>query len=358
MSAQLLELDPNTPDRSELLGTIMTSTQRAADLVRQILTFARGTDGRRVPVQPRYLLGELRKILNETLPKSIHLTTDIAPDAWPVNGDSTQLGQVLMNLCLNARDAMPQGGELTVIVSNFQLDEQFATADGEAKPGPYVIITVTDTGIGMPPPVRERIFDPFFTTKEVGKGTGLGLSTALGIVKSHGGIIRVHSEPGRGSTFKVYLPALADVQATAPTPSKDESSTIRGNNELVLLVDDEEAVRSLGAQTLKRFGYRVMTANDGMQAVALYTQHRKEIDLVITDIMMPVMDGAAAIQAMVEFNPEVKIIASSGLVNQGGPSSNVNLPIQGYLPKPYTTQKILQIVHEVLHGPKTASSRY
>ena len=351
MSGQLLEMNPDDPERHKLINTILTSTQRAASLVKQILTFARGTGGQRQVVRPSQVLEELRKILQETLPKSISLRVDSASDVGLIAADTTQLHQVLMNLCLNAQDAMPQGGELTVAVGNVELDKSHIVPGGEAKPGAYVVISVTDNGVGMTAEVRERIFDPFYTTKPFGTSTGLGLSTALGIVKSHGGFIHVQSRLHHGSTFKVYLPAQSGASPVAEkTPLTPR--IIRGNNELILVIDDEAPLRNIAKQTLMMFGYRVITANNGAEAVASYTEQQNEIALVFTDMMMPVMDGAAAIQALVQLNPEVKIIAASGRVAE---DQIANPAVRAFLPKPYTAESLLTAVHAVLHSQSVAT---
>ena len=347
MACHLLELESDAAERAILLKSILASTQRAADLVKQILTFARGTDGRRLVVYPHQLLDELRKILGETLPKSIHLRIHSAADVWPILADATQLHQVLMNFCINARDAMPSGGELTVDVASLDLSTQDPLTTGKLKPGPYVVFTVTDTGTGMPPGIRERIFDPFFTTKEVGKGTGLGLSTSLGIVKSHGGFINVTSEVGQGSCFKVYVPALDPGQQAAVLPAGENSAVIRGNDELILVVDDETALRNIAKRTLQMFGYRVITAANGEEAVICYREQKKQIALVVMDMMMPVLDGPAAIEVMTGINPEVKIIAVSGLTNE---SQLTSPAIQVFLPKPYTAEEMLNAINRVLHS--------
>jgi PAS domain S-box-containing protein len=344
MSGRLLEMDPDAPDRGEMIANILNSTQRAADLVRQILTFARGTDGRHTTVQPCRLLEELRKLLNETLPKSIHLQIHNTPDVRTIAVNATQIHQVLMNLCINARDAMPNGGELTVSVADVELDEHDAATNGNIRPGSYVVFSVTDNGTGISPEIRDRIFDPFFTTKSVGKGTGLGLSIATGIIKSHGGCINVESSPNHGSCFNVYLPAHHAVQHDAVQGRT--AGLVRGNNELILVVDDEAPIRNITRQTLNIFGYRAITAGNGAEAVACYSRQKDEIALVVVDMMMPVMDGPATIRALVQINPEIKIIAASGLTSEG----QINSPtIRAFLPKPYSADKMLAAIHEVLH---------
>ena len=356
MSAQLLEMDPATPSESrDLISTILASTERATGLVKQILTFARGTGGRRQSVQPSQVLEELRKILGETFPKSIALRLVSSPEIRPIHAEVTQVHQVLMNLCVNARDAMPTGGELTVAVAEVELTQPSPVLGGLSKPGSYVAFSVTDTGTGMPPEVRERIFDPFFTTKAVGKGTGLGLSTALGIVKSHGGFIDVQSAPGRGSVFKVYLPAHTASPLAAATPRPD-TSRFHGHNELILVAEDEAALRNTTRQTLIVFGYRVVTADNGREALTCYQRQKDEIALVLSDMMMPVMDGPAAIQALAQINPEIKIIGVSGQTRE---SQIVNPVVRAFLTKPYTAERLLQTVHDVLHakpaGPQQIS---
>ncbi len=355
MSCHLMEMVGDEKERKQLLTSILSSTERAINLVKQILTFARGTDGRRLAVQPLHLLEELRKILGQTLPKSVRLEINAAPEIWPVLGNATQLHQVLMNLCLNARDALPQGGELTVAVANVELDEPFSAINPMAKPGPHVVFTITDNGGGMPPEIRERIFDPFFTTKEVGKGTGLGLSTALGIVKSHHGFIHVYSQPNQGSCFKVYLPAQANGPATlADQPGLSDqaapAASLAGNDELILVVDDEAFIRNIAKRTLGMFGYRVLTANNGEEAIAVYAKQQKEIALVLMDMMMPVLGGAAAIHALASLNPEIKIIAASGLTTEGEIARKTSPTVRAFLQKPYTAEQMLKTISTVLHS--------
>jgi PAS domain S-box-containing protein len=352
MSSRLLELDPELPSvHRKLVTTILTSTQRAAGLVKQIVTFARGTGNQRHTVQPIQLLEELRKMLHEILPKSISLRIESESSLRAIQADPTQFHQVLMNLCINARDAMSDGGELTVTAANYHLDKPHLALGGEFEPGPYVVFSVTDSGCGMAPEVRERIFDPFFTTKSLGEGTGLGLSTAVGIIKSHGGFIHVQSEPGQGSCFKVFLPAQPEVSPAWGSP-ETAGQMLRGNQELILVVDDEPLLREIAEQTLVAFGYRVVTASNGQEAVQCYEERKDEIALVLTDMMMPVMDGSTAIKAMIKINPEVKIVAASGRTS----ASEVGSPaIRAFLSKPYTTQLLLKTVYEVIRS-NTASA--
>lgn len=296
-------------------------------------------------LQPRHLIREIVKILNDTLPKTIEIRSNASKDLSVVAGDATQLHQVLMNFFVNARDAMPNGGKLTIDAENVVIDENYSRMNLEAKVGTFVQITVADTGVGIPPQIVNRIFEPFFTTKEHGKGTGLGLSTALGIVKSHGGFINVYSEPGRGTQFRIHLPAVetGSVIETGPT-----SSPLVGNGELILVVDDEVAIREIAKGTLEAFGYRALTAADGTEAVALYAQNKDEIKVVLTDMMMPFMDGLSTIRALQKMNPQIKIIASSGLTENARIVEASTAGVKTFLAKPYTAGKLLEALHNEL----------
>jgi signal transduction histidine kinase/CheY-like chemotaxis protein len=331
----------------QMLDILETNVRRGASLVKQVLIFGRGIKGERITVQPRHLGREIEHIVRETFPKCLKFESHCAADLWTITGDPTQIEQVLLNLCVNARDAMPGGGNLSLRMENLVLDESHAVANLEARPGRHVVISVTDTGAGMTREIQDRIFEPFFTTKETGKGTGLGLSTTLAIVKGHGGFINCYSEPGKGSVFKVYLPASPDATVETQAPAH-QSSLPRGHNELVLVVDDEEPIRNLAQTMLKRFGYRVLLAADGTEAVKLYTSRRNEIALVITDMAMPVMDGPATIAALQAINPNVKVIGSSGLDMNDGAVGAVNTGLRHFMPKPYTAETMLTMLLEVL----------
>lgn len=346
MSIELLKMDEKSPLRLNILNTIETSSQRGADMVKQVLSFARGVEGQQLEVQIAHLLREIEKIANETFHKDIRIINNIPNDLWTVKGDPTQLHQVLLNLCVNGRDAMPQGGKLTLSARNVMLDEHYAAMNVEAKSGPYVVLQVEDTGVGMRPEIVERIFEPFFTTKELGKGTGLGLSTSMAIVKSHGGFLQVKSEVAQGSSFSVFLPAMMDQGHLQHTLVPHEMP--RGSGECILVIDDEEAVRQITQQTLEAFGYRVLVAADGAAAIALYATRQQEIHVVLTDMMMPEMDGPTMIQIMMRINPEVRIIAASGL-NAGNLVSKASATgVRHFIPKPYTAETLLQTVKESL----------
>jgi two-component system cell cycle sensor histidine kinase/response regulator CckA len=341
MSIQLLQARISDDDGQRLLAMLQMSAERGAGLVKQVLSFARGVEGERITLQPRHLIKEIVKILKDTLPKSIEVEFEATEDLSVVAGDATQLHQVLMNFFVNARDAMPAGGKLTIKAENVFIDDNYARMNLESKPGPFVLITIADSGVGISPHVINRIFEPFFTTKEHGKGTGLGLSTALGIVKGHGGFINVYSEPGRGTQFKIYLPAAE----TPFTVQADKSTALPfGRGELILVVDDEIAIREITKGTLEACGYRALTAADGTEAVALYAQHKDEIKVVLTDLMMPYMDGPVTIRALQKLNPKIKIIASSGLAESGRAIEGVKM----FLPKPYTAERLLKALADVI----------
>src|SRR5215813_1039048 len=340
MSIQLLKAKNTDETSQRLISMLQASAERGAGLVKQVLSFARGIEGERISLQPLHLIKEIVKLLKDTLPKSIEVEFDSSEGLSLVAGDATQLHQVLMNLFVNARDAMPAGGKLTIKAENIHIDDNYARMNLEAKPGSFVLITITDTGAGISPEVINRIFEPFFTTKEQSKGTGLGLSTALAIVKSHDGFINVYSEPGRGTQFKIYLPVAGSV---SPGMADTSASLKAGSGELILVVDDEIAIREIAKGTLEAYGYRALTASDGTEAVALYAQYKNDIKVVLTDIMMPYMDGLVTIRALQKLNPNVRIIASSGLAENRKIEG-----VRGFLPKPYTAERLLNTLAEVI----------
>jgi PAS domain S-box-containing protein len=346
MALQMFKIKFTDEESRRLLSVLQETAERGAGLVKQVLSFARGVEGERVLLQPRHLIKEGVKIVKETLPKSIEIGYSTADDLWPVVGDATHIHQVLMNLIINARDAMPQGGRIRIEASNVWIDENYARMNIEARPGRYVLVAVADTGTGIPAEIIDRIFDPFFTTKEQERGTGLGLSTVLTIVRSHGGFINVYSEEGKSTEFKVYLRAdesHAGVEAEEAGPELP-----MGHGELVLVVDDEAAVREITRSTLEAYGYRVMTAGDGTEAVALCAQHKDEIKVMLTDVMMPFMDGPATIRAVQKLNPRIKVIVSSGLKANGKTVEAARLGVKVFLSKPYTGDKLLIAIAEIL----------
>ncbi|WP_017316186.1 hybrid sensor histidine kinase/response regulator [Mastigocladopsis repens] len=344
--AQLLPLKfPNLYKQDKhLLEILEDSAKRGADLVKQVLSFARGVEGKRMTLQVKHLIREVVKILKQTFPKSIEVCIEIAQDLWLVSGDGTQLHQVLMNLCVNARDAMPNGGTLSISAENVFIDENYARMHLEAKTGYYTLITVSDTGIGIPPEIIDRIFEPFFTTKEQGKGTGLGLSTVIGIVKSHGGFVNVYSEVGSGTSFKIYLPAVQGIE----TQPAQEIEVLAGHGELILVVDDEPSIQEITKVSLETYNYKILIANDGIEAIAIYAQHKNEISAVLIDMMLPVLDGLTAMRTMQKINPQVKIIATSGLMSSSKLTAAIGNGVKTFLSKPYTVKELLHTLQMVL----------
>jgi two-component system, cell cycle sensor histidine kinase and response regulator CckA len=337
------------PELQSLAVSIEKSAQRGADIVRQLVAFAKGAEGERNALQPKYLTEEIVAIARQTFPAAIRIVHESVKSQWQVTADATQMHQVLLNLCVNARDAMPQGGTLTIRTENIEIDEHYAAMVPDAKRGHYVVFSVIDTGTGIPAEISAKIFDPFFTTKEVGKGTGLGLSTVRGIVKSHDGFLNLYSEVGKGTTFKVYLPA--NLEEASPVDSLPvEHETLRGNGEIILIVDDEEEVRLVLEAVLHSHGYEVLSAADGTEALAIYARETQRIHLVITDFMMPYFDGAVLTRTLRKINPAVKVIASSGNENEARVAELAAIERRDILIKPYTRQDLLEAVRRSLVG--------
>ena len=352
MAAPIVRISKSPAVIEKMLATIESSAQRAAKLVRQLLTFGRGVEGEKDRLSVAAIIKEMLTIAQQTFPKNITIAVEIAEDVSPIMGDATQVHQVLLNLCVNARDAMPHGGTLTIGAANVQFDLNSATMMPGAKAGDYVLVSVADTGTGMTPEIIDKIFDPFFTTKGTGKGTGLGLATVLGLVKSHGGFLNLSSVPGKGSTFLVYFPAMPKMETvelvvpTAPPPP--------GHGELVLVIDDEENIRDTVGRTLTEHGYAVAVAKDGIEGTAHYAMALNEIKLVITDLDMPNMDGVNMIRVLKQMNPKLKVVASSGVLSQkfmGARTAELTtLGVTAYLSKPYTADQVLRTVHQALVG--------
>jgi two-component system, cell cycle sensor histidine kinase and response regulator CckA len=338
-----LSLPPLNEQSQQLLSMLDESAKRGADLVKQILAFARGLEGERAPIQVKHLIGEVEQVIRSTFPKAITFARNFpSGDLWLVSANATQLHQVFMNFCVNARDAMPQGGTLRISAENRVIDETYVQMNLDAKIGSYVAIVFEDTGTGISPEHIDRIFEPFFTTKKVGEGTGLGLSTAMGIVKNHGGFIAVSSKVGKGTQFQIFLPA---VQAPETAPEKTQES-VQGQGELILVVDDEANIREALKLTLENQNYQVLLASDGIEAIATYAKYQSDIKAVIIDLMMPTMDGASAIRALQQFNPQVKVIACSGLLTSDSLLNTAS--IKAFLPKPFTSDNLLNTLQRVL----------
>ncbi len=340
MSVHLLQLKLPDQQSQRVLQTLEKNVRRGANLLKQVLSFARGIEGKRTIIQVTHLLQEIEQIVQQTFPKSITCQIELPENLWHISGNTTQLHQVLMNLVVNARDAMPHGGSLKITVENLVMDQH------DAQEGSYVAISVIDTGTGMLPEIQERIFEPFFTTKEIGKGTGLGLSTALGIIKNHGGFLNVYSEVNKGTEFKVYLPA-ADYNITLSRAPEIEPPT--GDGELILVVDDEAVIREITKASLETYNYQVLTASNGIEAVAIYAQYKQKISVVLLDMMMPTMDGAIAIRTLQKINPYVKIIAISGLLSSQNIAEVAGIDVKAFLAKPCTAQELLQTIGAINH---------
>jgi PAS domain S-box-containing protein len=350
MSIGMLKEDVQDADSLALLRTIEVSAQRGANLIRQVLTFARGVEGKRQEVRLADVLKELEHILSETIPRNIAIQLTVTDDLWPVQGDPTQLHQVLLNLCVNARDAMPTGGRINISAKNVRLDDHYVAMNIDAHVGPYVRIDVEDNGTGIDAAILDKIFDPFFTTKPVGQGTGLRLATTQTIIKSHGGFIRAYSEPNNGTRFRIYLPAGTSA-AVAGADDLPAPAVPRGQGQLVLVVDDEDAIRQVTRRALEANGYRVLVAANGALAVALFAQHIGRVDLVLTDMMMPVMDGPATILALRQIRPNVRIIGASGIEHNGMLAQAVGAGLKHFLPKPYTADVLLRTLADALSTP-------
>ncbi|MHC5777574.1 hybrid sensor histidine kinase/response regulator [Nostoc sp.] len=353
MSVHLLKAKTYDQQINQMLSIIESNAKRGADLVKQVLLFARGIEGDvqgQVPtrqhtvLQVKHLILEMQQIISQTFPKSIAVYTEIQEELLPICADSTQLHQVLINLSLNARDAMPTGGTLTISAKNIWIDETYASMHLEATVGAYIVLTVADTGLGINSEILDRIFEPFFTTKELGKGTGLGLSTVMEIIKEHGGFIIVSSCVGKGTKFKVYLPAVNQV----PIQLLEDIEIPTGSGECILVVDDEAAIQEITKTSLENYNYTAITASDGMEALAIYAQHKDKISAAIIDMIMSNMDGATTIRTLQNLNPLLPIVVVSGLATSEQIPINQTDEHTAFLPKPYTTQELLKTLHAVI----------
>lgn len=345
----MLCIDDNLKkEQKNYLNIIDGCIERAAGVVTQILAFARGVDSQKNAVKPHLLLKELGKVMEETFPKNIKLITETDEKLPMFKGDSAQIYQVLLNLCINARDAMPDGGRLILKGGSAELDDTFLSTYAEREPGPYVTFEVSDTGCGIPTQNLENIFEPLFTTKDEGKGTGLGLATTRKIVDDHEGIITVKSEVNEGTIFKVYLPASEDGQEENESSDSKETSLPQGNNELILYVDDEAVILETAQYHLKQCNYRVLTAKDGFEALALAAKHGEELGLIITDLRMPDLDGVGLARALKNLNPNFRIVGSTGLATTEEVKRWGQAGVLEVLEKPYTTRQLIATVQRNL----------
>lgn len=331
---------------AELVNGLRGSVSRGAELVRQVLSFARGLEGRKERVDLKPVFREIEAVIRDTFPKSIRLVMELTPKSCHVMGDATQMHQVLMNLAVNARDAMPDGGTLTVRLLHEALSPSQALKVG-GRAGEYLRIDVADDGEGVSPEHQEVIFEPFFTTKDVGRGTGLGLSTVVSIVRAHGGAIHLESALGKGSTFTCWIPSLAEADEPPSVPSLARRLP-RGSGECILVVDDEPAIRSVSEKLLTGYGYRVVTAANGLEGLAAYREHHAEIDAVITDVSMPDMDGPELIAALRAEGADIPIIVSSGFVEEAGAARLLAADTEFFISKPFTAEVLLTTLRGVL----------
>ncbi len=349
LAAPMLRDHLSEPSDLSVIDALEKSAERGSALVRQILSFAHGAEGAQSIIQTKHLLRDIIGFMEQTFSKAITIEEQIPRDLWTIKANPTQIHQVLLNLCVNARDAMPQGGHLILAAENQVLDEVSASVIDGGRPGSFLVLRVEDTGTGMPPDVLARIWDPFYTTKGAGKGTGLGLSTVRGIVANHSGFVTVESVVGRGTVFRVYLPA-ADPGAAVSDTQSAQALPPPGRGELIMVVDDEANVRQMTSTILSRHGYQVITANDGSEAVALFASRLKEIDLVITDYGMPHLDGAALSGVLRRLRPDIRILMSSGLADDAheGPLVETRTP---FLLKPFRSETLLIAVDRLLRSP-------
>ena len=353
MGVPLLRSNATTTSDLRVLAAMENSAQRGAALVQQILSFAHGSGGERALIQVKHLVRETGDLIRETFPKSIRLESEVPSALWPIQGNLSQIHQVLLNLCVNARDAMPQGGTLRLRAQNMRFNEEEALAIADAHPGAYVMLEVADTGTGIPPDILAHIWDPFFTTKGEGKGTGLGLATVRGISANHGGFVTVASEVGRGTTFRIFLPAVEEPTAGVPASISQHPFLPRGDGELVLVVDDEASVREPLKALLNENGYVALVARDGIEAIATFARHAADIALVITDLDMPEIGGEQLVQTLAHFNTGVKVLFMSGL---DSPRVTKTTPGKGhFLKKPFTAETLLGAVNLALHGKSPAT---
>jgi PAS domain S-box-containing protein len=345
MSVSLLRVSLQDDNLLRIVGVLEKSAQHGSALIRQLLAFARGADGERADIPPQPIIRDVVTLLTDTLPRTISIETNVKQDLWLVRANSTQLVQTLINLGINARDAMPKGGRLVFGVENTMLDEAVVKANPGTKAGPHVLFTVSDTGTGIPSEMLSHIFDPFFTTKPSGKGTGLGLSTVMGIIKGHCGLIQVHSEVGQGTEFRLYIPAVV---ATVPTVGKAPGTAPpRGHGETVLVIDDEDGVREIVRKLLVAFGFNVLVAPNGLEGLSLYRRHRDQVKVVLTDMMMPGLQGAEVIKELRSLNSDVRIVAMSGIMSELAPLPKERGRL-AILSKPMSGPELVRAIQSVL----------
>lgn len=342
---EILLMDDRLNHASQDLQQIKRAAERGGELTQQLLTFSRKVQSRLRPVNLNHEVIQVEKLLKRTIPKMIEVELRLAKDLKHIDADPAQIEQVLMNLAINSRDAMPEGGRLVIVTENVVLSEAFCKNLLEVKPGEYVQLMVSDTGHGMDRETIKHIFDPFFTTKGLGKGTGLGLAMVYGIVKSHNGYILCESEPGKGTTFRIYFPVIREEKIEE---SSKEDREIKGGSETILLVDDEDPLRNLGEQIFTKYGYKVIKAPNGEAAVKIYEEKRKDIDLILLDLIMPGMGGKKCLERLLQINPKAKVVIASGYSSEGSSQDLLKEGAKGFIGKPFNMKEMLQAIREVL----------
>ena len=346
LSIELLASKVTSEEDRRLIEKTRASATHGAALVQQLLAFARGSDAKRIRLEPAEALANMRPLIRQSLPATIDLVLPSAEHPWPIQADSTQFNQVVVNLCINARDAMPQGGRIEIVTKNLNVDAALAKVNPGTKPGPFVRISIVDNGLGIAPGIIDKIFDPFYTTKAAGKGTGLGLSMVAGILKNHGGFVQVESEPGRGASFHLFFPAIPE---PPPTTRDEAPAPAKGEGEGILLIDDEPVVRDTLQLLLQRAGYRVFPAGDGRSGVSEFDRRKDEISLVITDMMLPDQVGTQVVKSLRQRKSSLPIIAISGMMGSGDFDELLRLtPAVECLAKPLTPSVLLGAVRRGL----------
>ncbi len=352
MGGNLELLDRKIPEDhpgKKRIPTIRKSMDRAAHLVRQMLMFSRKADIRTQLLDLNQEIHDAVKLLERSIPKMINIELILDENAWPINADPIQVEQVLLNLGTNAADAMPEGGRLIIETANAVLDQDFVRSHTGAKPGKYVLMTVSDTGTGMDKETLQHVFEPFFTTKEVCKGTGLGLGSVFGIVMAHDGYILCYSEPGRGTAFNIYWPAAGQGEIE-PGEINTEQAVSQGGTETILLVDDDDQIRELISEVLEDSGYQVLKAASGEQALEIFRDKFRNIDLVLMDLNMPGMGGSLCTREMITFDPSVRVLVASGYAANGHGKAALEFGAKDFISKPFQAQKLLAKIRNFLDG--------
>ena len=344
--SELIIMNAALPDQfSRGVKAINKAAVNGADLVRRLLTFARKTESVSTALILNDKIKHIRELLDRTIPKMIQIELKLTEDPTLINADASQIEQIIMNLAVNAGHAMPEGGNLVIETKAVNLDKAYCLVHIEAIPGPYVLLSVSDTGHGIDKKTMERIFEPFFTTKGPGIGTGLGLSMVYGIVKQHGGHITCYSEPGSGATFKIYFPAIAsEVQSEKAM----DLLAPQGGTETILLVDDDESVLDVGNQILLEYGYRVITASNGREALEIYSAEHESISLVILDLFMPEMGGKECLRALLKMDPNVRILVASGFTQDAEIGEALDSGARGFIGKPFDMPQLLDNIRKII----------